>query len=95
MSGFAMVGSFSTLDEANTFFKDYEKVEEGLQFEMVSDTVELFQVWVQHTSDNQYVKMVIREITHEESESGGVYNEVTLEYIYSNDGSGSFSCGCD
>lgn len=95
VNGFAMVGEFSTLEDADVFFRDYEVVEEGLQFEIVSDTVELYQVWVQQTSAGNFVKILIKEIRNDETETGSPYSEVTLEYVYSPGGSEEFSCGCD
>ena len=95
INGFALVGEFQTLDDANAFFRDYSMVQEGLVFETLSDTVELYQVWVQQTAAGKFVKMVIRDIAQFESENGDPYNEVTLEYSYASDGSTEFSCGCD
>lgn len=95
VNGFALVGEFPSLDDANAFFRDYTAVEEGLIFETPSDTVKLYQVWLQQTSTGNYVKMVIRDIQYLEAESGEAYNEVILEYTYSPDGSAEFSCGCN
>lgn len=90
VNGFALVGEFSSLNEAENFYMDYQKVEDGLQYVTVSDTVKLFQVWVQHTSADNYAKMLIREIHQGEGSTGVPYNEVTLSYQYSNDGSAVF-----
>ncbi len=94
VNGFALVGEFSNLTEANTYFSDYTEVEAGLEYETVSDTVKLYQVWVQQTSAGNFVKMVIRDIQYLEAESGEAYNEVSLEYTYSPEGSTEFDCGC-
>ncbi len=90
VNGFALVGEFSSLIEAEVFFQDYQKVEDGLQYQVVSDTVKLYQVWVQQTSAGNYAKMLIREIHQSEGERGNPNNEVTLSYHYSNDGSAKF-----
>ncbi len=95
VNGFALVGAFSTLNDANAFFQDYATVEEGLQFETLSDTVKLYQVWVQQTSAGKFVKMVIQDIKYLETDTGAPYSDVSLEYIYASDGSTGFSCGCD
>ena len=95
VNGFALVGEFSNLTEANTYFRDYTEVEMGLEYKTVSDTVKLYQVWVQQTSAGNFVKMVIRDIEYLEAESGEAYNEVSLEYTYSPEGSTEFDCGCD
>jgi len=91
VNGFAMVGEFSTWDEAYEFYNNYDKVEDGLYYETASDVVELYQVWVQQTSAGNYVKMVVRDILQLESEIGDPYNEVSLEYTYAPDGSTEFS----
>jgi hypothetical protein len=90
VNGFALAGQFATLDEARSFYKDYRQVEEGLQFETVSDTVELYQVWIQKTSAGNYVKLLIKDIALNEGESGNIYNEVTMDYTYQPDGSTEF-----
>jgi hypothetical protein len=50
---------------------------------------------VQQTSAGKFAKMVIRNIQYLESETGEAYNEVSLEYTYSPEGSTEFDCGCD
>lgn len=94
VNGFALVGEFISLLEAEDFYDAYAEVEEDLYFETVSDIVELYQVWVQQTSSGKYVKMLVRDIQNLESAEGDKYNEVTLEYTYAQDGSTTFSCGC-
>lgn len=95
VNGFALVGEFSTWDEAYEFYKNYDKVEDGLHYETASDVVELYQVWVQLTAEGDYVRMVVKDIQLFESETGDPYNEVSLEYAYAPDGSMEFSCGCN
>jgi hypothetical protein len=90
VNGFALLGEFSSLNEAEEFYGNYQSVEEGLQYESVSDTVKRFQVWIQKTSAGTYAKMLIREIYHAEGGTGVPYNEVLLKYHYSNDGSATF-----
>lgn len=90
-NGFALVGEFGTLEESRDFYKGYSKVQEGLQFETVSDTVELFQVWVQQTSLGNYTKLLVKDIQNYEGESGAAYNVVTMDYTYQPDGSSTFS----
>lgn len=94
VNGFALVGEFINLLEAEDFYDSYAEVEEGLYFETVSDIVELYQVWVQQTSSGKYVKILVRDIQNLQSEQGDKYNDVTLEFTYAQDGSTSFSCGC-
>jgi hypothetical protein len=90
VNGFALLGEFSSLKEAEEFYQNYQSVEEGLQYESVSDTVKLYQVWMQKTSAGTYAKMLIREIYNGEGATGVPYNEVLLKYHYSNDGSATF-----
>ena len=90
INGFSIVGEFATLESARKFYNNYSKVEQGLQFETVSDTVELFQVWVQKTKLGNYVKLFVKDIGFFEDESGNKYNEVTVNYTYQSDGSTTF-----
>lgn len=90
VNGFALAGEFESLEDARGFYENYREVENDLQFETVSDTVELFQVWVQKTADGNYVKLLVKEIQTYEPESGKMYNEVTLEFTYQPDGSTTF-----
>jgi len=95
VNGFALVGEFPTWEDARFFYNGYSKVEEDLRYETVSDTVKLYQVWVQQTSAGKFAKMIIRDIQYFEPSMGAPYNEVILEYDYSPDGSPEFSCDCD
>jgi hypothetical protein len=90
VNGFALAGEFSSQEDAREFYIGYKQVEEGALFVTVSDTVKLHQVWLQHTSAGNYVKMLVKAISSLENESGNNYNEVTLEYTYQPDGSTSF-----
>jgi hypothetical protein len=88
--GFALVGEFASLAEARSFYENYAEVEEGLQFEVVSDTVELYQVWVQQTTAGNYAKLLVKDVNDFQVESGKPYSEVRLEFTYQPDGSASF-----
>jgi len=89
-NGFALVGEFNSLEEARSFFKGYDRVEDGLQYITVSEVVELYQVWVQKTKADNYVKLLVKDVVNLEGESGVPYNEVVLEYVYQPDGSTGF-----
>jgi hypothetical protein len=89
-NGFALVETYETTEDARDFYKGYDRVEEGLQFELQSSVVELHQIWVQKTSAGNYVKILVKEINFISAESGKPYNEVSLEYTYQPDGSTSF-----
>ena len=89
-NGFVLLETFQGLDQARNFYKAYTEVPDGLQYEIVSDTVELYQVWVQKTSMGKYVKLLIKDIQDYEGETGAKYNEVTMEYTYQPDGTKTF-----
>jgi len=90
MNGFALVGEHESLETAREYYDDYLSVDRDLQFETVSDTVELFQVWVQRTVLGNYVKLLVRDIQMLEGESGTMYNVVKMDYTYQPDGSNTF-----
>jgi hypothetical protein len=89
-NGFALAGEFGSLDEARTFYNGYTEVGPELEFVTVSDTVKLFQVWIQQTSAGNFAKMLIKEIHEFQSEGGRKYNDVVIDYTYQPDGSRSF-----
>jgi len=90
MNGFALVGEFESQEEARNFYKDYTSVENDLQFETVSDTVEQFQVWIQLTEQGNYAKLLVRSIENLQGESGNMYNQVSMDYTYQPNGSATF-----
>lgn len=89
-NGFALVGEFTNLGDAEDFYDDYTSVEEGLQFAVGSDIVEAFQVWVQKTSEDNYVKLLVKEAESLEGDQGNKYSEVLLDYTYQPNGSSEF-----
>jgi len=89
-NGFALVEEFENLEGARSFYEGYSEVQSGLQFETVSDTVELYQVWVQQTEAGNYVKLLVKDIQNYEGETGSLFNEISLEYTYQPNGSTSF-----
>jgi hypothetical protein len=90
MNGFALVGEFESLENARTFYKDYTTVGNDLQFEMKSDTVELFQVWIQMTGLGNYVKLLVKDIENIQGEPGTTYKEINMEYTYQPNGTSTF-----
>ena len=90
VNGFALVGEFANLDDARDFYNDYNRVEDGLQFSVVSDIVEAYQVWVQQTSAGNYVKLLVKEANSLEGEEGNKYSEALLKYTYQPNGSRDF-----
>lgn len=89
-NGFALVGEFTNLEDAEDFYDGYRTVEEGLQFSVESDIVEAFQVWIQKTSADNYVKLLVKEALSLEGDLGNKYSEALLEYTYQHKGSTEF-----
>ena len=90
LNGFALVGEFASAGEAREYYEGYSEVEGALQFEIISDTVRLNQVWVQLTSAGNYAKLLVKDIRVVEPEIGRIYNELSLDYCYQPDGSSVF-----
>jgi len=90
VNGFALVGEFENLEDARDFYNGYFTVEEGLQYSVVSDIVEAYQVWVQQTSEGNYVKLLVKEVASLEGDVGNKYSEVLLDYTYQPNGSRDF-----
>jgi hypothetical protein len=89
-NGFALVGEFSNLEDAREFYRDYSRVEDGLQFAVETGIVEANQVWIQMTSVGNYVKLLLKEVESLEGEGGDKYSEVLLDYTYQPNGSRDF-----
>ncbi|MCD4710404.1 MAG: hypothetical protein K8R52_06115 [Bacteroidales bacterium] len=89
-NGFALVGEFANLDDARDFYNGYHSVEESLQFAVESDIVEAFQVWIQKTSADNFVKLLVKEAESLVGEGDVKYSEVLLEYTYQPNGSSEF-----
>ncbi len=90
MNGFALIGEFDNLEDAEDYYKDYKSVDDGLQYSVESEIVEAYQVWIQKTSTGNYVKLLVREAESLEGEEGNKYSEVLIEYTYQPNGSRDF-----
>jgi hypothetical protein len=88
--GFALIGEYQTLEEGRSAYNAYKTVGNDLQFETLSDTVELYQLWIQHTSLGNYVKLLVKDIVFSTGESGNKYNQVIMEYTYQPNGTSTF-----
>ena len=84
------MGQFLNLEDAREFYKEYDRVEEGLQFAVETGIVEANQVWVQMTSAGNYVKLLLKEVESLEGEGGEKYSEVLLDYTYQSNGTRDF-----
>ena len=89
-NGFALVGEFLNPEDAREFYKDYNRVEEDLQFAVETGIVKENQVWVQKTSTGNYVKLLLKEVESLEGEGGDKYSEVLMDYTYQPNGSRDF-----
>jgi len=89
-NGFALVGEFLNQEDAKEFYKDYSRVEDGLQFAVETGIVKANQVWVQMTSAGNYVKLLLKQVESLEDETGDKYSEVLLDYTYQPNGSKDF-----
>ena len=90
MNGFALIGEFDNLEDAEDYYKDYKSVDDGLQYSVESEIVEAYQVWIQKTSTGNYVKLLVKEAESLEGEEGNKYSEVLIEYTYQPNGSRDF-----
>jgi hypothetical protein len=88
--GFALIGAYNDLEQARNFYDEYQTVGNDLQFETLSDTVELYQVWIQRTGDGNYAKLLVKDVLFGEGESGNKYSEVVMEFTYQPNGSSTF-----
>jgi len=89
-NGFNLLGDFTTLEDAREFFKNYREAEINLPFSVDSDTVKLYQVWLQKTQLDHYAKMLITNINFNNGGLTEDYVVVTIEFAYRNDGSPVF-----
>lgn len=89
-NGFALVGEFTSLEEAKSFYKSYNQVDGQLQFVIQTDIIEPFQVWVQQTSEGNFVKFLVKEAESLVSEGDVKYSEALLDYTYQPNGSKDF-----
>lgn len=90
VNGFALAGSFQSAGEAKAYFDGFTSVDSAYLFDILSDPVELHQVWIQKTSSGNYVKLLVKKITSVDPEFEKAYSEVLLEYSYQPDGSTVF-----
>jgi len=88
--GLALIGNFQSLEEARNFYDDYSTVANDLQFEIESEIVELYQVWIQRTGDGNYAKLLVRDILYDQGETGNKYSIVVLDFTYEPNGSSTF-----
>jgi len=82
VNGFALAGEFASLEEAKSFYNDYNKVEDQLQFVVETNIIEPYQVWIQKTSSGNFVKLLVKEANSFEGEGDVKYSEALLEYTY-------------
>lgn len=88
--GFALIGEYDNMEQARSAYKAYTSVGNDLQYETLSDTVELYQVWIQRTGEGNYAKLLVKDILYNQGESGNKFNEVVMDYTYQPNGSSTF-----
>ena len=86
-NGFNLLGEFSSLSDAREFYENYKNIEEELKFVAESDTVKLYQVWLQKTQLDHYVKMLVKDILYyQDGMSGADYVVVSMDFVYQDNG---------
>jgi hypothetical protein len=89
-NGFHLLGEFGSLDEASTYYENYGEADPSLPLSIDSDTVKQFQVWLQKTQLDHYVKLLVKDISYFEDPGGTEYVVVSMDFIYQNNGSTIF-----
>ena len=89
-NGFHLLGEFNSLNEARTFYDDYPEVQSNLTYEVDSDTVRKYQVWLQKTQLDQYAKLLVTDIAYYNESMGESYVVVSMDFTYQDDGTGIF-----
>lgn len=89
-NGFALVGEFTSMEEAKSFYNNYNQVDDQLQFVIQTDIIEPYQVWVQQTSEGNFVKFLVKEAESLVDEGDVKYSEALMEYTYQPNGSTEF-----
>ena len=89
-NGFHLLGEFNSLYEARTFYNEYLDIQSGLSFEVDSDTVRKYQVWLQKTQLDHYAKLLVTDIAYYNESIGESYVVVSMDFTYQDDGTGIF-----
>lgn len=90
VNGFHLLAEFSSLTEAQEFYDSYKEADQMANFVVDSDTVKLYQVWLQKTKVDNYVKLLVKDINFFEEGLGADYVVVSMDYFYLSDGSATF-----
>jgi len=88
--GLALIGKFQSLEDARNFYNDYNTVANDLQYEIESEIVEPYQVWIQRTGAGNYAKLLIKDILYDQGETGNKFSIVVMEFTYQPNGSSTF-----
>lgn len=75
--------------EAKAWYDSYQEVT-ATDFEAISDSIELYQVWTVQTTAGKFAKLLIKEIEIFTDSPIQDYIELTVDYEYQQDGSRTF-----
>lgn len=88
-NGFALLGEFDDLAASEDFFNAYTEADSTRSLDPTTDTVRLYQVYLLQTKQDNFVKLLVRDIENFDNMSGE-YIEVTIDYNYQGDGTPRF-----
>lgn len=89
-NGFYLLADFQSLAEAIEYYDGYKEINQQADFVENSDTVRLYQVWLQKTQLDNYVKLLVKDISFFNEGLGADYVVVSMDYFYLNDGTSIF-----
>jgi hypothetical protein len=91
VESFALAGEFGSEAEAKTFFDQLPEIEPAsYDWVLYADGVRMHQVWIFKTSEDNYVRFMIKDLVLDDAE-GGPYAELTAAWQIQADGSTTFS----
>ncbi|MDZ7739151.1 MAG: hypothetical protein U5K32_08830 [Bacteroidales bacterium] len=90
VESFALAGGFGSEAEAKTFFDGLLEIEPAsYNWVLNADDVRMHQVWIFKTSEDNYVRFMIKDLVLEDGD-GVAYAELTAEWLIQADGSTTF-----
>ena len=88
-NGILKVSDFNSLVEAEAYFTNYTEAIIGT-WTSFSEALENYQVYTFKTSENNYVKLFIKDVRIVDNLSSADFMEVDLKYFIQRDGSTEF-----
>jgi len=89
-NGFALLGSFSSLEESEEYYTDLKTIDSTLRFSSGTDTVRLYQVYAFLSMEGNYAKLLVRDI-RKQPDASSEHLEVDIDYYYQTDGTTQLS----